>query len=165
MRGPTSDVPSRREVVKHLLAAGSLAAVPSLAVSDTLSLGTRAHFTAKPAVQDKLTSCFSTVLRCGPPLVVNAPGVAGPILAFRFPNGGSVSVELSDDALDEHLARRGAWLEIQTDDVDTLKRRILDAGLEQIEYPATTTFYFFAPGGQVFGIVDPRHFATELRKP
>jgi hypothetical protein len=78
------------------------------------------------------------------------------MLAFRFPNGGSVSFEFSDDAPDERQARQGAWLELQSDDVDALKARVIAAGLSQLRHPATTTFYFAVPGGQVFGLVAPR---------
>jgi hypothetical protein len=138
---------------------------PSEAGSDVIALGNRAHFTARPELRDKLISCFSTVLRCGPPASLVAPGLAEPILAFRFPNGGSVSIEFSETALDEAAARRGAWLEIQTDDPDGLKRRILEAGLPRVEYAATTTFYFAVPGGQVFGVIDQRRLSGEIRKP
>ncbi len=47
-----------------------------------------------------------------------------PILAFRFPGGGSLSVESTDDALDEAHGRR-----------------------------ATDTFYVAIPGGQVLGVI------------
>jgi hypothetical protein len=145
-------------------------AVPHIAPTgappvDPLALGNRAHFMARPEFREKLTWCFSTVLRCGPPAVVKAPGIKAPILAFRFPGGGSISVELNDNALDEASARRGAWLEIQTDDVDGVTKQIIEAGLPKVEYAATTTFYFAAPGGQVFGVVDPRGRQTELKKP
>jgi hypothetical protein len=133
--------------------------------NDALALGNRAHFTARPEFRDKLVWCFSTLLRCGPPVSLVAPGLAEPILAFRFPGGGSVSIEFSEAALDEAAARRGAWLEIQTDDPDGLSKRILEAGLPRVEYFATTTFYFAAPGGQVFGIIDKTRLSGELRKP
>jgi hypothetical protein len=127
------------------------------------ALGNRAHFTARPAFKEELIRCFATVLQCGAPATFAAPGIAEPIVAFRFPGGGSISIEFTDDALDEHDARRGAWLEIQTDDPVGLEKQILDAGLEKVEYTATTTFYFAAPGGQVFGVVDPRRLQAEIR--
>ncbi len=62
-------------------------------------------------------------------------------------------MEFNEDALDEQQARRGAWLEVRVDDPSALKQKILDAGLPQVEYIATNTFYFVVPGGQVLGIV------------
>ena len=117
------------------------------------AIGNRTHIFARPGVKDKLTWCFSTVLGCGAPMSLNAPGLAEPILAFKFPGGGALSVEFTEDALDEKQMRRGAWLEIWSGDAAALKKKILDAGLPQVHYPATNTFYFASPGGQVFGIV------------
>jgi hypothetical protein len=122
-----------------------------------LAFGNRAHIFAPPKVKEKLVWCFSDVLGCGQPLSLNAPGLAEPILAFRFPGGGSFSVEFTEDALDENRARRGAWLEIWSSDPAALKRKILDAGFRQVTYPATNTFYFAAPGGQVLGVVSGRN--------
>jgi hypothetical protein len=122
-----------------------------------LAFGNRAHIFASPKVKEKLIWCFSEVLGCGPPMSLNAPGLAEPILAFRFPGGGSFSVEFTEEALDGQRVRRGAWLEIWCNDPAALKRRILDAGLPQVVYPATNTFYFAAPGGQVIGVVSGRN--------
>ena len=130
-----------------------------------LAFGNRAHSFAPPAVKEKLISCFRDILGCGAPMALNAPGIAEPILAFRFPGAGSISVEFVDDALDERRAQRGAWLEIWANDPAALKRKILDAGLPQLIHPATNTFYFCVPGGQVFGIVSGHNpSAGELRK-
>lgn len=129
-----------------------------------LAFSNRAHIFASPRVKEKLIWCFHELVGCGDPVSLKAPGLVEPILAFRFPAGGSISVEFTEDALDEQRARRSAWLEIWSDDPVALKRRILDAGLPQVTYAATNTFYFAAPGGQVFGIV-PRSnpSAGELR--
>ncbi len=121
-----------------------------------IALGNRAHILAHPDVKERLKWCFTTVLGCGPAASLDVPGLPEPILAFRFPNGGSLSVEFNEDALDEQQARRGAWLEVRVDDPSALKQKILGAGLPQVEYIATNTFYFVVPGGQVLGIVSSR---------
>ncbi len=132
--------------------------VPGLAFSN------RVHIFASPRIKERLIWCLSAVVGCGAPVSLNAPGLSEPILAFRFPEGGSLSVEFTEDALDEQHVRRGAWLEIWSADPAALKKKILDAGLIQVSYPATNTFYFVAPGGQVFGIVSARNpSAGELR--
>jgi hypothetical protein len=123
------------------------------AADTAVSLGDRAHFLARPEFRDALVGCLSKVLGCGEPAVLPAHDPAGPILAFRFPGGGSVSVQFTAGALDEASARRGAWLELRCPDPSALKAAVLAAGLPQIRYAATTTFYFAAPGGQVFGVV------------
>jgi hypothetical protein len=176
---------TRRNLLKRLLGAGGALALSAsraagrgierpnhaaprgqMPIGDAMiALSTRAHFSARPSVKEKLTWCFSTVLGCGPAMSLRAPGLAEPILAFRFPGGGSVSIEFTEDALDDMQARRGAWLELQTDDPDGLRTRVLEAGFPQVTYGPTTTFYFAAPGGQVFGIVDPTRLQGEVRKP
>lgn len=117
------------------------------------ALGNRAHFFAHPRHKDRLIWCFTTLLGAAGPMSLRVPALKEPILAFRFPGGGSVSIELTDDALDEQQARFGAWLEVRTPDPQVLQKKILAAGLQQVHYPATTTFYFAAPGGQVIGIL------------
>ncbi|SRR5712692_9242847 len=117
-----------------------------------IALGNRVHIFARPNVKEKLTWCFTTVLGGRAAGTVNAPGLTEPILAFAFPNGGSLSVEFSDEALDEPLARRGAWLEVKADDPAALKQRILEAGFAPVKHPATDSFYFAAPGGQILRI-------------
>jgi hypothetical protein len=134
------------------IAVAAAAGPQAKAADAAISLGDRAHFLARPEFRDALVACFSKVLGCGEPTVLPAHDPAGPILAFRFPGGGSVSVQFTAGALDETAARRGAWLELRCADPSALEAAVLAAGLPQIRYAATTTFYFAAPGGQVFGL-------------
>lgn len=120
-----------------------------------ISLASRVHIFAHPSFKDKLTWCFGTVLGCGPAKSLPVPGVPQPMLVFNFPGGGSLIVEFSEDVLDESAAQRGAWLEIRTDDPPALKKKILQAGLTELEHPAHD-FYFVAPGGQVLSVAGER---------
>ena len=130
-----------------LAVAGSAAAA-----SPQVGMTNRAHFLARPEYREALVRCFSQVLGCGPPMSLPPKPPTGPIVAFRFPGGGAISVEFTPDALDERQARRGAWLELRPADPDALQAAVAAAGLPCIDYAATTTFYFAVPGGQVFGI-------------
>ena len=112
-----------------------------------LVLSSRVHTYARPAVKESLTEFFAQILEAE---VIPLPGTS--MLAFRFADGSSYSVEFTEDALDEQQARRGAWLELQTDNPEALKKKVLEAGLPQVEY-VTGRFYFQAPGGQIWGIV------------
>ncbi|HEV8561263.1 MAG TPA: hypothetical protein VGR06_33475 [Actinophytocola sp.] len=107
---------------------------------------------AHPSTREGLRWCFDTVLGCGPEISLALPGLSEPVLAYRFRGGGSVSIEFTTDGLDKAAARRGAWLEIQADDPEALKQKILDAGLPEVTHPGHD-FYFAAPGGQVFTVV------------
>ena len=118
-----------------------------------MSLGNRAHFYARPVYRDALVRCLVEVLGCVGPKKFPARGQPDGILAFSFPDGGSVSVDFPEDALEPQQARHGAWLELRSPDPEALQQRVLDAGLERVLYEASGGFYFAAPGGQVFSIV------------
>src|SRR5689334_22792663 len=98
---------NRREFLETgLVAAATMTALGSTATAATaagtgLAFGNRVHIHAHPSVKEKLTWCFSTVLGCGAPMSLNAAGLAEPMLAFKFPGGGSLSVEFTDQALTE----------------------------------------------------------------
>jgi len=117
-----------------------------------IGLSNRVHIFARPSVQQELAEFFTSVLGCEVS-EVSVPGKQMPILLVRFPNGVGMTVELTEDALDEKQALRAAYLELKADDPPGLKQTILEAGLPEVEYAGTPYFYFQAPGGQVFRIV------------
>lgn len=57
-----------------------------------------------------------------------------------------------DDALDESAFLKTTYLELQTDDMENMIRRILDFGVKTVDLP-DPHLYFQAPGGQVFKLV------------
>jgi uncharacterized protein YciI len=116
-----------------------------------LALSDRAHLFVHPSHQEALTRCLTTVLGCRPPLRLDAPGLEEPVLAFELPDGGSVSVEFTEDAPDEPETRRRAWLEVRSDDPSGLRERVLAAGLAEVRHFGHD-FYFQLPGGQVVGV-------------
>ncbi|SRR6266487_1033551 len=111
-----------------------------------IGLSNRIHTYARPEVKEALTEFFTHIFEAE---VISMPGTS--IVAFRLPDNSSYSVEFTEHALDEKQARRGAWLEVKTDDPEALKNKVLEASLPQVEY-LTGGFYFQAPGGQVWGI-------------
>jgi hypothetical protein len=115
------------------------------------SLGNNAHLFAKPHRRERLRWLFETVLECGPVATVEHPGMSEPMLVVRFPGGGALSIEFIDIADDDDEPRRAAWLELLTADPAALMRRVLDAGVREVKHPGHS-YYFLAPGGQVFTI-------------
>ena len=109
-----------------------------------IALRNRVHLFTHPKNKEPLIDCFTRLLGC---TQIDAPNS----LAFQFVDGSAISVEFTEevvDALDEQQARRGAWLELETDEPLTLKEQILASGYRQFEYRAGF-FYFQIPGGQV----------------
>lgn len=118
-----------------------------------IALSNSVHIYVRPESREKLVWCFTSILGCEPVASSDAPDLPAPILAFRFPGGGALSVEFTEDALDEHQARKGAWLEVKAADAETVQRRVIEAGLPVLIHPANNHFYFATPGGQVLRIV------------
>ena len=56
---------------------------------------------------------------------------------FAFPVADRLTIELTEDSLDERQNRRGAWLELRTTDPAAMKQRIPEAELTQVAYSAT----------------------------
>ena len=66
-----------------------------------IALSQRAHIFAHPTVKEKLIDSFTNVLGCPPAVSLDAPGLAEPVMAFTFANGASLSVNFTEDALNE----------------------------------------------------------------
>jgi hypothetical protein len=112
------------------------------------------HLYVRPDAKEKFLEFFTSVLgleaRAVPPYVKGSPE---PMYSFAFSNGASLSVEFTEDALDDQQAQRGAWLELRTDDATGRQQKAQALGLKRVTHPYTPFFYIQAPGGQVFRIV------------
>jgi len=122
-----------------------------------IALSNSIHIYARPDTKEKLLEFFTSILgleaRSVPPYMVGSPE---PMYAFAFSNGASLSVEFTEDALDDQQAQRGAWLELRTDDAVGLQQKVQAFGLKRVVHPYTPFFYIQAPGGQVFRIVSSK---------
>ncbi len=118
-----------------------------------IALSNSVHLFAHPNSKEKLAAFFTDILGYKVLVGSDAPGLPTPVMAVKFANGAALSVEFTEDALDEQQARRGAWLELKSDDAAALKEKVLAAGLSRVHYPGNDYFYFQAPGGQVLRIV------------
>ncbi len=118
-----------------------------------IALSNSIHIYSRPETKENLLAFFTDILGLEAVESSDAMGSPEPIYAFKFSNGASLSVEFTEDALDDQQARRGAWLELRTDDAAGLQQKVLAAGLPRVVHPYTPFFYIQAPGGQVFRIV------------
>jgi hypothetical protein len=129
--------------------------IADLAEKETtmIALSNSVHTYARPETKEHLLEFFTSILGLEAVISAVAESSTEPIYAFVFSNGASLSVEFTDDALTDQQARRGAWLELRTDDAVGLQQKVLAAGLPRVVHPYTPFFYVQAPGGQVFRIV------------
>ena len=76
---------------------------------------------------------------------------------FHFPDGEVFGVQYvaeSDAPLTAKEYRQACWLELKTDDVEGLVKKLKAFGVEEItDFWDTEHFYFHAPGGQVFRVI------------
>jgi hypothetical protein len=119
-----------------------------------LALSNSVHLYARPDTKERFLEFFTSILGLEAVVSSDAVGSLEPIYAFTFPNGASLSVEFTEDALFDQQARWGAWLELRTDDAVGLQQKALAFGLKRVVHPFTPFFYVQAPGGQVFRIVE-----------
>jgi hypothetical protein len=71
---------------------------------------------------------------------------------YEFAGGEVLGLFFVDaaDTLSERDCLKATWLEIKVDDPGRWKARLETFGVEEVEYPDPTRFYFQAPGGAVF---------------
>jgi hypothetical protein len=117
-------------------------------------LSNRVHLFAHPNERDELDRLLTEILGLQAGVSLDAPGYDEPVRIYRFPNGGSISVEFTRETPHDGQVSRGAWLELVVDDVEPAKEKVLAAGLRPVEFEGNDFFYFEAPGGQVFRIID-----------
>ncbi len=118
-----------------------------------IALSNSIHLYVRPDSKEQFLEFFTRILGLEAVASSDALGSPEPIYAFEFSNGAGLSVEFTEDALSDQQARRGAWLELRTDDAAGLQQKVQAFGLPRVVHPYTPFFYIQAPGGQVFRIV------------
>lgn len=78
-------------------------------------------------------------------------------IAFIYAAGSAAAADQgatygAEEALRDDDFLKAIFLELKTDDVDTLRRKITDFGVRVLDVP-DSHLYFQAPGGQVFRLV------------
>lgn len=81
-------------------------------------------------------------------------------IAFLYASGRGVEVDrgvsyASDDVLTDDDFLKAMFLELKADDVEGMRRRIVDFGVRVLPVP-DPHLYFQAPGGQVFRLIGSR---------
>ncbi len=71
---------------------------------------------------------------------------------YEFPGGEVLGLFFVDpaEAPTEADYLKATWLEIKVDNPAEWKARLLSFGVQEVEYPDPTRFFFQAPGGPVF---------------
>jgi catechol 2,3-dioxygenase-like lactoylglutathione lyase family enzyme len=110
------------------------------------SFGNHLKMQLSPGVRERARAFYGDVLGCR-----THPSPAADLDLFEFANGIFLGIYYdAAQALPEADLLKATWLEIKSDDVPALRRKLLDFGVRPVDYSDKTRFYFQAPGGQVF---------------
>lgn len=123
-----------------------------------VSLGQNSKLTARPQEREQINIFYREVLECL--RTKTAPGVD----VFQVGANFYLGVVYDDEALTLEQRGKAIWLELTTDRLQETRRRILDFGIQEIIYRDRDHFYFQAPGGQVFRLIDAAEDMTEWRR-
>ena len=111
------------------------------------TIGNHMKFNVPKSHRDRVRTFFLDVLQSQP-----MPAPMPDLDLFVLDDGFVWGVFYCEDneVLSEAEHLKGAWLEIKTKDVESVRRRLVEFGVKQVNYIDKTRFYFHAPGGQVF---------------
>ena len=110
-------------------------------------IGNHMKFNVHKSLRERVRSFYLEVLECTP---MTSP--ASDLDLFLFSDSFILGVFFCEQAevLSEEEHLKAAWVEIKAKDVQEVKRRLIEFGVKEVEYPDKSRFYFQAPGGQVF---------------
>jgi hypothetical protein len=114
---------------------------------NSVRLGEHSKLIAQPGDRDRIRSFYQGVLGC------KLKAVSERLDSFELGSNFYIGVIYDATAPATDVVAKGIWLELQADDPEDLKARILRFGIQGIDYFDKKHFYFQAPGGQVFRIV------------
>ena len=111
------------------------------------SIGNHMKFNVHTSLRDRVRSFYMDVLKC-----TTMPSPAPNLDLYLFTDQFVLGVFFCDESevLSEEAHLLAAWLEIKTNDVQSLQQRLVEFGVKEVDYADKSRFYFQAPGGQVF---------------
>lgn len=112
-----------------------------------LMLGEHSKMTVLRSERDQFRKFYRDVLECR----ITKTSPAADI--FQVGPHFSIGAVYGDTALPADEMRQSIWLELKTDHLEDMKKKILAFGIVPLEYWDKEHFYFQAPGGQVFRLI------------
>ena len=124
-----------------------------------ITFGTHYLLTIDQQERERVRTFYTTVLGC---TLQSADGgvtnnIPPNLDLFEFAGHEVVGIQYVDDpslVLTQEEHSKGCWMELKTDDIPSLKQKLLDLGVQQItDFWDQEHFYFHAPGGQVYRLI------------
>jgi hypothetical protein len=123
-----------------------------------VSLGENSKLTALPSERDRVRKFYREVLGCA------QTGESERLDVFEVGENFNLGVLYDDAALSLADRMKSIWLELRADDPESMKLKILDFGIGEIDYFDKAHFYFQAPGGQVYRLIGARENMSKWRR-
>ncbi len=123
-----------------------------------VSLGRNSKLTVRPQERGQINTFYCEVLGCE--RTKTSPGAD----VFQVGADFFLGVIYDDEALTVEQCAKAIWLELRTDRLQETRQRILDFGIQEIIYRDREHFYFQAPGGQVFRLIDVAEDMTKWQR-
>ena len=111
------------------------------------TIGNHIRTNSHKKLRDRVRTFYLEILQCE-----SMPAPFPDLDLFQFGNAFVLGVFYFEDTnlLTEEQHLDAAWLEIKVADVDSVRARLIDFGVKQVDFVDKMRFYFQAPGGQVF---------------
>ena len=122
-----------------------------------MSLGENSKLTAHPAERERVRKFHKEVF--GWPATRESERID----IFRI-GTNFLGVVYDDSALSATDGLKSIWWDILTPEPEVLKVKILGFGIKEIQFWDKEHFYFQAPGGQVFRLVDVNEDMSKWRR-
>lgn len=109
-------------------------------------MGEHSKLTASISERERIQKFYRDLLGCK---IVVKDGAD----LFWLGDNFHIVYRYEDSALSDEEMMKSIWLELRVGNPEELRRKILDFGIEGLDFWDKEHFYFQAPGGQVFRLV------------
>ena len=123
-----------------------------------VAFGEHSKATVLRADRDRIRQFYQDVLGCPITKTSEAADV------FQIGPNFYLGAVYGDSALSADDMRKSLWLELRTDHLEQMKERIVKFGIKPLEYWDKAHFYFQAPGGQVYRLIDSKGDMTNFQR-
>jgi hypothetical protein len=114
-----------------------------------VTVGNHMKQNAPATLRGRLADFYVGVLGCR---LLAAPSADFDL--YEFAGGFILGLFFGDESavLSQQDQLKATWLELKTSEPAALKQRLVEFGVQAVEYPDPGRFYFQAPGGQVWRV-------------
>lgn len=127
-------------------AAEVLNSASAVSANAGVSFGAHAKVNVQPGERERITAFYRDVLGCEVTYKSNRD-------LIRVGSNYYIAFIYDAASLNPNELEKSIWLELRTENVSSMKKKILAFGVKQMDAPDREHLIFQAPGGQVYRLV------------